>query len=129
MLERILCLVLIGSIMIITGGRTAFAASVNAKEAALTEKVKAAIAKLGTGSSARAEIMLHDKRKLKGYIKEANDEHFVLVDKTGASTELAYPQVRQVKGNNLSTGAKVAIGVGVGIVILLLIFKDAINGY
>lgn len=129
MLKKILCSVLIGSIMIVTGGRSALAASVSAKEAAQTEKVKAAIAKLGTGLSARVEITLHDKSKLKGYIKEANDEHFVVVHTTGAATEVAYPQVRKVKGNNLSTGAKVAIGVGVGIVILLLVFKDRINAY
>ena len=129
MLKKILCLVLIGSIMIVAGGRTALAASVNAKEAALTEKVKTAIAKLGTGPSAQVEITLHDKSKLKGYIKEADDEHFVLVHKTGVATEVAYPQVRKVKGNNLSTGAKVAIGFGVGIVILLLVFKDRINSH
>ena len=129
MLKKILCLVLIGSIMIVTGGRTVLAASVNAKEAAQTEKVKAAIAKLGTGLSARAEIILHDKSKLKGYIKEANDEHFILVHTTGTATEVGYPQVKKVKGNNLSTGAKVAIGVGVGIGIFLLAFKDRINGH
>ena len=129
MFKKILCLVLIGSIMIVTGGRTALAASVNAKEAAQTEKVKAAISKLGTGPSARVEITLHDKSKLKGFIKEADDEHFVLVHETGAATEVAYPQVRKVKGNNLSTGAKVAIGVGVGIVILLLAFKSRIDSY
>jgi len=73
-----------------------------------------------------AEITLRDK--LKGYIKEVNEEHPVLVQQTGAATEVAYPQVKQVKGNNLSTGAKVAIGFGIGIVILLLILKDRING-
>jgi hypothetical protein len=129
MLKKILCMVVIGSIAIVTSGRTALAASVNAKEAAQTEKVKAAILKLGTGPSARVEITLHDKSKLKGFIKEANDEHFVLVHTTGYATDVAYPQVRQVKGNNLSTGAKVAIGVGVGIAILILIFKDHIMAY
>ena len=129
MLKKTFCLVLIGSIMIVMGGRIALAANAKAKEAELTEKVKAAIAKLGTGLSARVEITLHDKNKLKGYIKEANEENFILVQQTGAATEVAYPQVRQVKGNNLSTGAKVAIGVGVGIVILLLIFKDRINSH
>ena len=129
MFKKTFCLVVICSIMIVTSGRTALAASVNAKEAALTEKVKASIAKLGTGPSARVEVTLHDKSKLKGYIKEADDEHFVLVHNTGAATEGAYPLVRKVKGNNLSTGAKVAIGFGVGLVILLLVFKDNINGY
>jgi len=128
MLKQTFCLVLIGSIVMVTSGRIALAANAGEKEAALTEKVKAAIAKLGTGPSARAEITLRDKSKLKGYIKEVNEEHFVLVQQTGAATEVAYPQVKQVKGNNLSTGAKVAIGFGIGIVILLLILKDRING-
>ncbi|HKY42958.1 MAG TPA: hypothetical protein VJM50_07665 [Pyrinomonadaceae bacterium] len=130
MFKKTFCLVVICSIMIVTSGRVALAANATAKEAAHIEKVKAAIAKLGTGPSAQVEIKLRDKSKLRGYIKEANEEHFVLVSSaTGSDMEVAYPQVKGVKGNNLSTGAKVAIGVGVGIVILLLVFKDRINGH
>jgi hypothetical protein len=129
MLRKTFCLLLIGSIMMVTSGRMALAASARDKEAALTEKVKAAIAKLGTGPSAQAEITLRDKSKLKGYIKEANEEHFILVHQTGDATEVAYPQVKKVTGNNLSTGAKVAIGVGIGIVILLVALKDRIDGH
>ena len=130
MFKKTFCLVVICALMIVTSGRVALAANATAKEAAHTEKVKAAIAKLGTGPSAQVEIKLRDKSKLKGYIKEANEEHFVLVSSaTGSATEVAYPQVKQVKGLNLSTGAKVAIGVGVGIVILLLVFKDHIIAY
>jgi hypothetical protein len=119
MLKKAFCLILISSIMIVSGGsRLALAADAKAKEAAFTEKVKAAIAKLGTGPSAQVEI------------KEANEERFILVSTvTGDSTEVAYPQVKQVKGNNLSTGAKVAIGVGIAIVILILVFKDHIVAY
>ena len=129
MLRKTFCLLLSGSIMMVTSGRMALAASARDKEAALTEKVKAAIAKLGTGPSAQAEITLRDKSKLKGYIKEANEEHFILVHQTGDATEVAYPQVKKVTGNNLSTGAKVAIGVGIGIVILLVALKDRIDGH
>ena len=129
MLRKTFCLLLIGSIMMVTSGRMALAASARDKEAALTEKVKAAIAKLGTGPSAQAEITLRDKSKLKGYIKEANEEHFILVHQTGDATEVAYPQVKKVTGNNLSTGAKVAIGVGIGIVILLVALKGRIDGH
>lgn len=129
MLRKTFCLLLIGSMMIVTSGRIALAATARDKEAALTEKVKAAIAKLGTGPSAQVEITLHDKSKLKGYIKDANGEHFILVHPTGDATEVAYPQVKKVKGNNLSTGAKVAIGVGIGIVILLLAFKGRIDSH
>jgi hypothetical protein len=122
MLKKILSLVLIGSI--------ALTANANTKEAAATEKVKAAIAKLGTGPSAQVQITLRDKNKLKGYIKEANEDHFVLVsENTGATTEIAYPQVKQIKGHNLSTNAKVAIGVGVAFVILLIVLKDHIMAY
>lgn len=130
MFNKTFCLIVICSIMIVTSGRVALAANATAKEAAHTEKVKAAIAKLGTGPSAQVEIKLRDKSKLKGYIKEANEEHFVLVSAaTGDSTEVAYPQVKQVKGNNLSTGAKVAIGVGIAIVVLIVIFMDHIVAY
>ena len=131
MLKKVFCLVLISSIMIVTGGsRLALAADAKAKEAAHTEKVKAAIAKLGTGPSAQVEIKLRDKSKMRGYIKEANEDRFVLVSAaTGDANEVAYPQVKAVKGNNLSTGVKVAIGVGIGLVILILVFKDHIMAY
>lgn len=129
MFRKTFCLLLIGSIMMVTSGRIALAATAREKEAALTEKVKAAIAKLGTGPSAQAEITLRDKSKLKGYIKEANEEHFILVHQAGDATEVAYPQVKKVTGNNLSTGAKVAIGVGIGIVILLVALKGRIDGH
>src|SRR5438067_2261831 len=80
------------------------------KAAREAEKVKAAISKLGTGPAARVEVKLKDRTKLKGYVSELNDYHFVVTDdKTGIATAVAYPQVKQVKGNNLSTGAKIAI--------------------
>jgi len=130
MLKRLLCLTLVASIMLVTSARLTFATEANAKEAAFTEKVKASIAKLGTGPSARVQLTLHDKTKLKGYISEANGENFVVVnEKTGVATEVAYPQVKQVKGNNLSTGAKVCIGLAVGFLVLVLIFRDHINAY
>ena len=34
---------------------------------------------------------------------------------------IAYPQVKSVKGNNLSTGAKIAIGVGIVAAIIFII--------
>ena len=41
--------------------------------------------------------------------------------KTGGATEVPYPQVKSVKGNNLSTGAKIAIGVGIAILVIYAI--------
>ena len=84
------------------------------KATRFAEKVKEGISKLGTGAEARIEVKLWDKTKLKGYVSEANEDSFVTVDeKTNATSTVAYSQVQQVKGNNLSTAAKIAIGVGV----------------
>ena len=85
-----------------------------AKKAMLTSEVKAGIASLGTGTSARVRILLEDKTKYHGYIAEVAEDHFVVVDaKTGATAPIAYSEVKGIKGNNLSTGAKIGIGVAV----------------
>ena len=85
-------------------------------------RVRAAIAKLGVGESARAEVRLRDKTKIAGHISQAYEDHFVIVSAdTGQATAVAYPQVKGVKGNNLSTGAKVAIGLGIAAGVLLFL--------
>ena len=92
------------------------------KEATLAAKVKAGIAKLGTGPAAQVELKLRDKTKLKGYIHEIAEDHFVLIDaRTGAATAVPYPQVKQVKGNNLSTDAKITIGIGLAVLVIFII--------
>ena len=92
------------------------------KEAKQAEKVKVNITKLGTGKNARVEVKLRDKTKLKGYVSEINKDNFVVIDdKTGASNEVAYSNAKQVKGNNLSSGVKIAIGIGVIVAVLLVV--------
>ena len=91
---------------------SAFATSKAENEARFAQKVKGQIAKLGTGPAARVDLKLRDNTKVKGYISEVGNESFVVVDdKSGSSTTVAYPQVKQAKGNNLSTGLKITIGV------------------
>jgi hypothetical protein len=85
------------------------------------EKVRSEIARLGTGPEARIEVRLEDKTKLQGFIRESDETQFVVVDsKTGVATPVLYPQVRKVRGNNLSYGAKVAIGFGIAILALVI---------
>lgn len=101
------------------------ASSREEKEAKLAAQVKSGINKLGTGPDARVELKLRDKRKIKGYIDDIAEDHFVVVDdRTGAPTAIPYPQVKQVKGANLSTGAKIAIVV----LIMGVIFAIAASG-
>lgn len=94
-------------------------------------KVKIGILKLGLGANARVQLTLRDGRKVKGYIREAGQDSFVVVDaKTGASTTITYTQVKQIKGNNLATGAKVAlklgailaIGLGLSLLLVVILF-------
>lgn len=103
--------------------QSAFAETNEEKTAKFTEKVKTNIVKLGTGKDARVEVKLHDKTKLKGYISQINENSFVLVDeKTGAPAEVSYRNAKQVKGNNLSTGVKIAI-VAAGVLAVILIIS------
>jgi hypothetical protein len=95
------------------------------EEARAAAKVKAGVAKLGTGPDARVVVTLRDKTKLKGYIREANEEGFVVVDeKTGAATAVPYPQVGKVKGHNLSTEVKIVITAALFIFLLALLARN-----
>jgi hypothetical protein len=123
MFKKVLSFVLIGLLTNIAGV-SAYASSKEDKESRFAEKVKEGINRLGTGEAARVEVKLRDKTKLKGYISEAGAESFVVVDaKTGTATRVTYPQVKQVKGNNLSTGAKIGIFVVIAVGLTLLLAK------
>ena len=129
MLNKVLSLVLVGFLLSVAGVRLAYAGSKEEKATRFAEKVKEGISKLGTGAEARIEVKLRDKTKLKGYVSEAGEDSFVIVDeKTGATSTVTYAQVKQVKGHNLSKTAKIAIGVGVIlipiIVVLILVTRD-----
>jgi hypothetical protein len=125
MFQKLISLVAASSLVLLLCNTSA-AGSKAEKDLNQARKVKAAIAKLGVGPAARVEIKLRDKTKLKGYIHEIGENDFVVSElKTGTLSTVAYPQVTQVKGNNLSTGAKIAIGVGV--VALLVLFAWAVG--
>lgn len=88
------------------------------------ESVKTEIRKLGTGPDAKIEIKLLDKSKVEGYVSEANENDFTVVNlKKGTTTTVAYPQVRQAKGNNLSGGVKIALTIAVVAALTYLTFK------
>ena len=93
------------------------------KDAVFAERVRVGIAKLGAGEDARVEVKLRDRSKLAGYIQSSNEDGFVVKDfAAGDSTTVAYANVAKVKGHNLSTGAKIAIGIGVTVGIIILIW-------
>jgi len=114
MFKKVLSLVLVGFLLSVAGLTPAYADSKEEKETRFAEKVKEGISKLGTGVETHIEVKLRNKTKLKGYVTEAGENSFVIVDeKTGATSTVTYAQVKQVKANNLSRAAEIAIGVGV----------------
>lgn len=123
MFNKIIAVALAGLLINLAGVRLAYADSKEENQVPFAEKVKANVQRLGTGEAARVKVQLRDQTRLEGYISTADDEGFTVTNsKTGTATEVAYPQVKSVKGNNLSTGAKIAIGVGIAAAVILLIF-------
>ena len=120
MLKRI-CSVALAALLLQAAAVPAFARSAAEKESKRVETVRAKLSKLGTGEDARVRLELRDKTRLEGYIGEAGPESFVVVNKAGVATTVAYPQVARAKGHNLSTGAKIGIGIGIGAGVTLLI--------
>jgi hypothetical protein len=123
MFKKVLSFVLACLLLIASGGRPAFAASAEEKQARFVQRVKEGIRKLGTGEKARVEVRLRDKRKLKGYVSEAGEDDFVVVEaKSGAAVRVAYTQVGQVKGHNRSTGVELAVLAGVMALVIVIAY-------
>jgi hypothetical protein len=72
-------------------------------------KVKAAINQLGAGEETAVVVKLRNKTQLRGYVSQAYDDEFVVTDlDTGTNTSVPYDEVKQLDGENLSTGRKIA---------------------
>lgn len=130
MFKQFLSLIFISLLISSVGLRTAQAGSKEEKEARHAEKVKTNVAKLGVGESAVVEVTLRDKSKVKGYISRADSEAFTVANpKTSDATTIVYPNVKSIKGKNLSTGAKIAIGVGIAAAVIFAIWYIVIVHY
>jgi hypothetical protein len=122
MLRKSLAMLVAAAVLHVLSITPVFAAAKAADDSRLAMKVRGGILKLGAGKDARVELRLRNGTKLDGYISEATDTYFVLVNsETGASTDVAYDDVTKVKGHNLSTGAKIGIGVAIGIAVVLIV--------
>jgi hypothetical protein len=114
--------ILVSALLISLVALPSFAKTKEEKAAEFAAKVKTEIAKLGTGPEARIEVKLRDKTKLKGYVSKVGENSFAITDpKTGAETDVPYPNVTQAKGNNLHPGAIIAISVGITVAVIFII--------
>jgi hypothetical protein len=102
------------------------------KDARRAERVKRAVGKLGTGGTTQVIVRMKDKTSLEGFVNEIGPDTFVVVGrKANVSTTVRYVDVERIRGGNMTTGAKVAIGFGVaaGFVGALYLFALIVGPY
>jgi hypothetical protein len=130
MVKKTLAACIAGILIFMAPGIESIYAGTKEGKEVQSEKIRAGIYKLGIGKDARVEVKLRDKTQLQGYLSEVSEDSFTVTDlKTEASTVVAYPNVRQVKGHNLTTRTKILIGVAiaVGVGIVLYFIRTAIE--
>jgi hypothetical protein len=82
-------------------------------------KVRGALQKLGSGDI-RVAVGLRDGRTISGRLARVGHHGFSIVElQQATSTNLSFDDVSSMRGNNLSTGAKVGIGVAAGVLVLI----------
>ena len=124
MIKQIVSVTLIVLLVNLALTPSALAADKLSKEAKHAAKVKAGIVKLGTGPDARIKVKLKDGTKIKGYVSEISEDSFTVTDpETGTTTEVPYPNAKQVRGNNLSTETKILIGFVIFFVVIAIILE------
>ncbi len=116
-----ICSLALSALLLQAAAVPAFAGTKAENDSRRAEKVRAQVAKLGTGADARVRLELRDKTKLEGYVSEAGAETFAVTDAAGRTTAVDYSQVKKAQGNNLSTGAKIAIGAGIAAAVVLIV--------
>lgn len=76
-------------------------------------KARAKVESMGVGRSAKVEVKLQDKTKLKGYLSAREQDSFTVTDsKTGATSTVRYAEVLEVKkgGGGFSTRSWIILG-------------------
>lgn len=122
MFKKLVSIMLVGVLSQAVCVSPVMASTKTKKEVREIKRVRAGVTKIGTGPAARVTVKLKDGTKLDGYVSEVGTDSFVIVNaESGVLTPVAYPQVKVVKGNNLSTGAKIAIGLGIALGLAILI--------
>ena len=124
-LAMIVALVLLHMLLLV---QPASAGSKAEKQGTLAAQVKTKLSNFGVGETARLAVKLRNKAPLGGYLESTGEESFVLKNlKTGESTTIAYTEVTQVRGHNISTGAKIAIGIAIGVAAVLIVLAIWLN--
>ena len=95
---KVLISLLLSNALVVLSCTSSFGLSFQGeKEAKEIADVKSRIEKLGI-RTARVEIKLRNKKKLKGYVQQIAEDHLIISDlKTNTETRVAYTEILQVK--------------------------------
>ncbi|MBA3354531.1 MAG: hypothetical protein H0U18_01040 [Pyrinomonadaceae bacterium] len=128
MLKRMLAIMLTGMLLTMAVGFPPVNAQSQDEPRVAT--VRGDVLKLGVGEKARVEVKLRDNSKLKGYIGEAREDSFTVVDsKNGSNQRVAYGDAQKVKkaGSGFSPRSWIILGAAVaGAVATWIIIKPAL---
>ena len=129
MIRRTFAIMLSGMILLAAFGfQHAGAQSLGDSQA--TEKIRTKVLKIGVGTNARVNVKLRDETRFKGYISNADQATFTVVEsQTGASKTVAYAETSSVKkaGSGWSTKSWIILGaVAVGAAVTWVVVKPAL---
>jgi sRNA-binding regulator protein Hfq len=122
MLQKTLVSLLILLVANLALAPAALGANVSDKKREFVEKLKANIESQGVGEQSKIKLKLTNGTKIEGYISEINESGFTVVSKKdGKNITVAYPQVKQAKGNNWTAKNVIGIAILTGIFVVLII--------
>ena len=105
--------IMLSGIILLTGFGFQHAGAQSLGDSHATEKIRTKVVKMGVGVNARVEVKLRDNTQLKGYISDADQDSFTVVEsKTGSSKTVSYADTLSVKkaGSGLSAKTWIILG-------------------
>jgi len=105
--------ILLSSLLLLTafGFQGAGAKSLGDQQA--TEKIRTKVLKIGVGVNARVAVKLRDNTQLNGYISDAGQDSFTVVERgTGFNKTVSYADTQSVKKAGSGVSAKTLIILG-----------------
>ena len=129
MIRRTFAIMLSGMILLAAFGfQHAGAQSLGDEQA--TEKTRSKVLKMGVGVNARVEVKLKDNSQFRGYISDATQDSFTVVEKTsGSSKTVSYSDASSVKKAGSGWSAKswiILSAVAVGAAVTWVVVKPAL---
>ena len=129
MIRRTFAIMLSGMILLAAFGfQHAGAQSLGDEQA--TEKTRSKVLKMGVGVNARVEVKLKDHNQFRGYISDATQDSFTVVEKTsGSSKTVSYSDASSVKKAGSGWSAKswiILSAVAVGAAVTWVVVKPAL---